>query len=109
MLKDKNASDLTPELARFVERTEQVRNGQYKAWRAEIIAQAGVDAANDNLDDTVDGLDKSALSIVKQNRSSPRHKRYFAQSASHVIRLGLASEIKRIEGWPTSLKGESEQ
>jgi hypothetical protein len=109
MLKDKDASDLAPQMSAQIERLENVRTGQYAAWRAEIVAQAGVDAADDGLDDTVDEISKELLSAAGGDRKSPRYARYFSTPPSLVIRLRLESEIKRVEGWPASLATEPEK
>jgi hypothetical protein len=106
---DTNAADLAPQTGALIERTESIRNGQYAVWRAEIVAQAGVAAADDNLDDTVEAVDVALLHIEGRDRSSARYKRYFPKAPSTIIRLGLESELKTTRTWPESLSTEPEK
>lgn len=109
MLHDLNAADLAPSMAELVERCEVVRGGQYASWRAEIVAQAGVAAADDELDDTVDTIDGAIQHAEGRDRSAPRYKRYFGVAPSAIIRLGLESEMGKVRSWPESLKSEPEK
>lgn len=109
MTSDLNAADFAATMGELVERCESVRTGQYKAWRAEIVAQANVAAADDNLDDTVDGIDEGLQHAEGRDRSSKRYKRYFALAPHAVIRLGLESQLGKVRGWPESLKTEPEK
>lgn len=104
-----HAQDLAPHFAGLVKRTEETLLGQRKAWRAEIGAQAAVDAADDALDDNVGALASSLLRVAQEDRGSPRFVRYFPKAPSAVVRLGLESELDRVRGWPDSLKGEAEK
>lgn len=106
---DKDAKDFAKDIAELIERTEGVRQGQLKVWRAEIAAQARVDAADDALDDDVDDVDTELLHVVRQNRSSPRYKHYFSKPKHEVIRLGLQSQLGKVRTWPDSLKNEAEK
>lgn len=108
MLKDSNAEDFAPRFGEMVERTETVRAGQYQAWRKEIVAQAGVSAMDDRIDDVVEEVVEQIYTVSGKDRSSPRFRRYSDGPPSAILRLGLESEIKRVEGWPTSLAGEPE-
>ncbi|CAN98319.1 hypothetical protein ACSRUE_07835 [Sorangium sp. KYC3313] len=107
LLKDRNASDLASEAGALVERWTQVNTGQRSAWRAEIVAQAGIDAEDDMLDDTVDELDNELLRTFR-DRDAPQRKRYFKKARHEIVRLGLESEIEVVRAWPASLKTEGE-
>jgi hypothetical protein len=107
LLQDKNASDLAPEAGALVERWAAVDAGQRSAWRAEIVAQAGIDAGDDALDDTVDEIDNELLRVVR-DRDAARRKRYFKKNRHEIVRLGLESELQEVRAWPASLKTEPE-
>ncbi|WP_437733157.1 hypothetical protein [Sorangium sp. So ce1335] len=107
LLKDRNASDLAPEAGALVERWAQVNAGQRSAWRAEIVAQAGVDAEDDLLDDTIDEIDNDLLRVFR-DRDAPQRKRYFKRARHEIVRLGLESELEVVRAWPASLKTEGE-
>lgn len=108
LLKDNNAADLAPEVGELLERWSGVNAGQRRVWRAEIVAQAGVDAGDDVLDDTVDDVDNELLR-TERDRSAPRYKRYFKKARHAIVRLGLESEIEVVRTWPASLKTEPEK
>ena len=108
-LKDKNAKDQAKPFAQLIERCDEIRAGQRQAWRAEIVAQAGVDAADDALDDDVDDLDTELLHAERGERTSPRYKHYFSKPKNEIVRLGLESELGKVRGWPASLKAEPEK
>jgi len=107
LTKDKNASDLAPEVAEHITRWKAVENGQREAWRAEIIAQAAVSAGDDDLDDTTAAIDRSLLHVVGE-RGAPRYVRYFKKTRSDITRLGLESQLGAVREWPASLKTEAE-
>ncbi len=106
---DKDAKDFTKDIAKLIEQSEAIRQGQLKVWRAEIAAQARVDAADDVLDDDVDDLDTELLHVVRQDRSSPRYRHYFSKPKNEIIRLGLESQLGKVRTWPDSLKNEAEK
>ncbi|AGP41456.1 hypothetical protein [Sorangium cellulosum] len=107
LLTDKDASDLAPEAGALVERWAQVNAGQRSAWRAEIVAQAGVDTEDDLLDDTVDELDNELLRAFR-DRDAPQRRRYFKKARHEIVRLGLESQLEVVRAWPASLKSERE-
>lgn len=92
----------------WVKRWEKTRAGQLAAWRAETVAQAGVDEEDDDLDDTVGDVSNSVLHHEKQDRRSPRYKRYFKRPANEIKGLGLESELTYVRSWPEELKTEPE-
>jgi hypothetical protein len=108
LLKDKNAADLAPEVGELLERLDALNAGQRKAWRAELIAQAGVDAGDDDIDDVVDDVDNELLR-TDRDRDAPRYKRYFKKPRHAIVRLGLESELEEVRTWPESLKTEPEK
>jgi hypothetical protein len=107
LLKDQNASDLAAEAGALVERWAQVNAGQRSAWRAEIVAQAGVDAEDDLIDDTIGQLDNELLRTFR-DRDAPQRKRYFRKARHEIVRLGLESQLEVVRAWPASLKSEGE-
>jgi hypothetical protein len=107
LLRDKNAQDLAPEVANHLTRWAAVRAGQLDKWRAEIIAQAGVDASDDDLDDTTDAIDRE-LQHIDGDRNSARYLRYFKKTRSVITRLGLENQLDIVRGWVDSLKTEAE-
>ena len=106
LTKNKHTKDLAGWGAPFIKRWEKVDAGQRAAWRAEVIAQAGVDEDNDDLDDTVSKVDKE-IRHVDGDRTA-RHKRYFKRQASKVINMALESELVEVKEWPASLQTEPE-
>lgn len=107
-LKDVNAKDLAPHFTVLIERCEAVRGGQLKAWRAEIVAQAGVDAADDALDDDVEDLHTDLVHIERNVRTA-RYKMYFPRPKGEIVRLGLESELGKVRTWPAALQAEPEK
>lgn len=107
LTKDKNASDLAPEVAEHITRWKGVEDGQREAWRAEIIAQAAVSAGDDDLDDTTAAIDRSLIHVTGE-RGSPRYVRYFKKTRSDITRLGLESQLAVVREWSPSLKTETE-
>jgi hypothetical protein len=108
LLGDERTREYAPKFADLLTRLEQVRGGQFGAWREEVTAQALVTAADDLLDDFVRSLDITLLALVSQDTSSPRYRRYFSNTPSSIIRLGLESELARVRGWVQSLETEPE-
>jgi hypothetical protein len=108
LLKNKLTADLAKKIGLHLKEWEKVSGGQLACWRAEIVAQAGVDEENEDLDETVADLDHAIYSLDRDT-SSPRYKRYFTKAPSHVIRLGLESELGVVRTWPDSLAGEPEK
>jgi hypothetical protein len=107
LLKDENAKDLAPEVSEHLERWAQVNAGQRAAWRAEIIAAAGVSAGDDELDDTIDEIDSHLLHI-ERDRTALRYKRYFKRPRGEIVRYGLESQLGIVREWVTSLLTEPE-
>jgi hypothetical protein len=108
LLNEPLAKDLAKVFASLIARTEKTMKGQRDAWRSEIVAQAGVDATDDELDDCVSDLGVELSYLDGGKKSGARFKRYFGKAPSVVIRMGLASEVTAVEGWPSSLKKEGE-
>lgn len=108
LLKDKNAADLAPAFKALQERQAKVAEGQRAAWREETIAEAGVDYADDTLDDRTIEVSEALLTALKRDRTSPRYTRYFKTPPNAVVRLGLESQLEAVAVWPESLKGEAE-
>lgn len=107
MIKDKDAADLAPDASALLTQWELVDAGQRAAWRAEIIADAGVASCNDQLDDTVVEVDAELFRIFK-SRNKSRYTRYFKKPRNEVVRLRLEKELKEVRTWPGSLQTEPE-
>lgn len=112
LLKSRDAEDLRPAIAALLTELDRIRAGQYAVWRAEIVAEAGVAAANDDIDDDVADIDRRLQGAIPgtaaERRKSPRYKRYFREAPSATIRLGLKSELEKVGTWPASLRTEPE-
>jgi hypothetical protein len=80
--------------------------GQREKWRDEIIAQAQVDAVDDQLDDATRSLSRELTYL--DGPKSGRVRRYFPKPASRFVTLGLQSQTEVVTGWPQSLKAEAE-
>lgn len=105
---DPNAADLISPITGLLPRLDGVRVGQYGVWRAEIVAQASVAAADDTLDDTVDAIDDGVQRVVDRDRKAVRYTRYFTAAPSLIARMALESELGKVRGWVPSLKSEPE-
>jgi hypothetical protein len=106
---DDQAQEFTPTISQLIARLEEVRSGQLGAWREEVVAQAAVTAADDQLDDWIHSFEVTLTSLLAGDTQSPRRKRYFSSAPWTIIRLGLESEIGRVRGWADSLATEPEQ
>jgi hypothetical protein len=103
---DKRTKDLAKPIAQLLARLEKIALAQKSNWRAETIAQALVDKCDDDLDDQVAAFSNDLSHAEGGKKNTERYKFYFGTSATDVIRLGLKSEIAKIETWVGKLKGE---
>lgn len=109
LLTDPLTVDLAPRMTPLVATIAAVRDGQYAVWRAEIVAQARVDAADDQLDDVVGDTGK-ALDQAVEDHDDPRWKRYIGTSnISRIKAQGLEAEVKTVRTWSESLATEPEE
>lgn len=108
LLGDEHAKELAPTFAELRQRVEDTRVQQLGTWRAELIAQAAVNAADDALDDWVHDLDLTLSHILAGATQSPRYRRYFSMAPSMIIRMALETELGRVRGWVDSLASEPE-
>lgn len=106
---DEHGKEFAPAITGLMGQVDQVRTGQVGASREEVVAQAAVAAADDQLDDWIESLDRALQDIVRGDTQSPLYKRYFASAPWTFARLGLESEISRLRGWVDSLGSESAQ
>ncbi|MBI5497129.1 MAG: hypothetical protein HY904_19095 [Deltaproteobacteria bacterium] len=107
--KDPLAAAHAPAFDALAQRAVDTKRAQQGCWREEIIAQAGVDAADDRLDDRTEGLSEELLRAVKGDRKAARYTRYFKQGPpSSVVKLGVESQVAVVNDWPASLKTEAE-
>lgn len=96
-------------IANTAKSLEKLQADQKAAWRREIVAQAHVDVADDDLDDGVDKLGLDLLHLEGGNRKSTRFKQYFKSGVSAIVRMGLESQIPVVRTITTQLAGESEK
>jgi hypothetical protein len=108
LLNDPQAQKLAADFSGLLKRWAKVSAGQLAVWRDEIVAQAGVDAADDDLDEQVDEIDHALLHLDR-DRGSPRYRRYFSKPRNEIVRMGLETELDRVRAWPPSLAGEPEK
>ncbi len=110
LLADTRAADLAPRMAAILTTIGVVRAGQYDVWRAEIVAQASVDAADEHLDETVESTGKALDRAVDDDHEDPRWKRYVGTSTIKKIKAqGLETEVKTVGTWAASLATEPEK
>lgn len=89
-------------------RWDKVSAGQRQLWRAELVAQAAVDAEDEGLDEVVDDVDAEVQRVVHRDRTHSRYQRYFKRPPNEIIRQGLEAELETVRTWPKSLKSEPE-
>lgn len=106
--KNEHARDLVAPVADLLSRWASVSQGQLDCWDAEVEAQAGVDEADDGLDDTVNAFDAELLHLEGQKRTTPRYRRYMSTPRNQIVRLGLGSEVEKTRAWPAALATEPE-
>ncbi len=110
LLADTRATDLAPRMGTILTMIGAVRGGQYDVWRAEIVAQAGVDAADEHLDETVESTGKALDRAVDNEHDDPRWHRYVGNSTIKKIKAqALEAELKTVRTWPESLATEPEK
>ena len=110
LLADPRAADLAPRMGHILAAIDATRTSQYGAWRAELVAQAGVDAANDGLDAAVKAAGLALDRAVDGDHDDPRWKRYVgAATVKKIMAQGLEAEVKTVRTWPASLEGEPEK
>jgi hypothetical protein len=73
-----------------------------------LVAEAKVENADAALDSATATLNTTLLHLENQKRDSARFKLYFRDAPNMVIRLGLASQLDVVKGWPTALGGETD-
>lgn len=88
--------------AGMLERFGPLSAGQLLKWDGEDAADVAVAVADDRLDDAVDQVEVRVRVSIDKNH--PQYARFFAgQTVKAIQRMGLESEIGRVEGWPASL------
>ena len=106
---DTDAKDLAPQLLALIEASEDLWKGQRLVWRAETLAQSGVDAVNYRADIRTDDFSED---LRHANRKHPqaeeRQSRYFPIAKYKIIDLGLATQMSYIEDYASSLPKEPE-
>jgi hypothetical protein len=108
LLADPNASDLASQVQSLLTQHDEVRRTQYTHWRAEIVAQAHVDAADEALDTDVIAVGDE-LARSDRDRSEPRTARYLGKlTARKIAAQALESELTVVRSWPASLVTEEE-
>jgi hypothetical protein len=110
---DPDTHDLAAEIMGHITKIEsEVWKGQRGKWRAEIEAQAFVDAVNYRTDNRTKLFQPD---LERANRTLPqaladqRLKRYFPIAPNKIIALSLSSQITYIEDYANSLPKESEE
>jgi hypothetical protein len=110
LLNDENAKEYAAKITALIKEVEVTWQGQRTAWRAEIAAQAKVDAANYHLDHQTKRFARILLSQedIALNTNHPRYKRYFSIALSRIVKLALEPQIKITRPWLESIKTEGE-
>lgn len=96
-------------VAKALKTLEGLQAGQKAAWRREIVAQAHVDSADDDLDERVESIGRDLLYIEKGNRKSARFRQYFKGPVSAIVRLGLKSQLDVVRPFVALLAKEAEK
>jgi hypothetical protein len=112
LLHDPEANDLAADLLVLITKVEdEVWKGQRGHWRAEIEAQAFVDAINYRTDGRTrlfqPDLERASRSLPSA-LAEQRMKRYFPIALNKIIALALVSQIVYIEDYANSLPKEAE-
>lgn len=106
------AADHKPEAAavgKALKTLSGLQAGQKEAWRREIVAQAHVDASDDDLDEEVETVARDLLYIEKGNRKSARFRQYFKGPVATIVRLGLKSQLDVVRPFVALLAKEAEK
>lgn len=69
-------------------------------------AQAQVDIADDGLDDFAVRFSQAVLALTGQKRDAELYTHYFKKPLHELIRPVLSGQLKAMEQWITSLKGD---
>lgn len=110
LMADPQAADLAPRVTACIARVDGARGALLGVMRAEIVAQASVDAADDQLDGAVGGLGKTLDRVVDGDHDDPRWNRYFQNTTPRKVAVqGLEAEVKTVRTWPASLASEEER
>jgi len=102
------ATKLAKSFSDILKRWAKVRDDRYGHWRIEVVADAGVDTADQNLDEATSGVD-DALQHATGGTANARYKRYFKVALSLITKLGLQSQLLKLAGWAESLASEPEK
>lgn len=110
LLKNPLTRPLASGHAGLLKRIEAVRQGQRRAARGVVVANAGVAWCDAALDQMAERVEVKLITAEESKRKSPRLHRYFPEGASVSVvrRLALGAQIQRMREWPESLKGEPE-
>lgn len=92
-----------PPFEALLTRWTLVRAGQLAMWDAETRADALVAAADDDLDDRT-GLIIEDVTRSYEKKDPVRQRFLGKDTKSGIVRMGLATQITRLEGWPDSLR-----
>lgn len=110
LIADPTAADLAPRVASVFPKLDGVRAALLGVVRTEVVAQAQVDAADDQLDDVVTRVGKALDRVVDGDREDPRWNRYFANTTPRKVTVqALEAEVKTVRTWSASLKTEEER
>jgi hypothetical protein len=93
--------------APYLKKWETVSLGQRQAWDAEVIAQAGCDEADDDIDETTGLVDREIKHL--DGKDKKRHAHYFKKAPARLIAMAPESQLLEQKEWPKSLQGEPEQ
>lgn len=108
LLRSAPAREHAPLFKALLTRWDHVSAGQRQLWRGEIVAQAAVDAEDEELDQLVDEIDAGCQRTMGRERTSSRYQRYFKRPRNEIIRQALEAELETVRDWPKSLKSEPE-
>lgn len=95
-------------IAKRIKALDALQAAQKGHWRREIVAQAHVDAVDDDLDDRVEGVARE-LTYLDKGRKTSRFRQYFKGTVSAIVRLGLESQLGVVRPFVAMLAKEPEK
>lgn len=102
--------DLAEGFAELIARTESTEIAQRGHWRAEEVASATVDVADEELDEVTDDVIAEVRHADRKAKDDTRETHYLGSlTLRGLTRLGLASQLDRMRPWVKTLESEPEE
>ena len=102
--------ELAESFAELVARTESSEIAQRGHWKAEEVAAATVDVADEELDEVTDDVIAEVRHADRKANDDTRETHYLGSlTLRGLTRLGLASQLDRMRPWVKTLESEPEE